>query len=66
MARPLTAQEAANELGYNVKHLYRLLNSGKIEGQRVGHFWLIDRQKVERVKSLQSAKGRLPKAQTKT
>jgi excisionase family DNA binding protein len=65
MDRSLTAQEAAGCLGYNVKHLYRLLNSGKVKGQRVGHIWLIDPQEVERVKSLQGAGGRLPKSALK-
>lgn len=62
MDRSLTAQEAADRLGYNVKHLYRLLNSGKVKGQRVGHIWLIDPQEVERVKALQGPGGRLPKS----
>jgi excisionase family DNA binding protein len=63
MDRTLTAQEAADRLGYNVKHLYRLLNSGKVRGQRVGHIWLIDPQEVERAKSLQGKGGRLPKSE---
>ena len=50
MDRSLTAQEAADRPGYNIKHLYRLLNSGKVNGQRVGHIWLIDPQEVERIK----------------
>ena len=50
MVRSLTAQEAADRPGYNIKHLYRLLNSGKVNGQRVGHIWLIDPQEVERIK----------------
>lgn len=61
MARPLTAEEAATELGYNLRHFYRLLKSGKVQGERVGPIWLIDREEVERVRSLQSAKGRLPR-----
>ena len=61
MDRSLTAQEAADLLGYNVKHLYRLLNNGKVNGQRVGHIWLIDPQEVERIKALQGPGGRLPK-----
>ncbi len=65
MARSLTAQEAADRLGCNVKHLYRLLNSDKVKGQRVGHIWLIDPQEVERIKSLQGPDGRLPKSEPK-
>ena len=61
MDRSLTTQEAADRLGYNVKHLYRLLNSGKVRGQRVGHIWLIDPQEVERIKALRGPGGRLPK-----
>jgi len=61
MSEPLTVEQAANELGYHVKHVYRLLSAGRIEGQRFGKAWMIDRQEVERVKTLQSKKGRLPK-----
>ena len=57
----MTAQEAADALGYNVKHLYRLLNSGKVNGQRAGHIWLIDLAEVEHIKALQGKGGRLPK-----
>jgi excisionase family DNA binding protein len=62
MDRSLTAQEAVDRLGYNVKHLYRLLNSGKMKGQRVGHIWLIDPAEVGRIKALQGRGGRLPKS----
>ena len=61
MDRSLTAREAADLLGYNVKHLYRFQNSGKVNGQRVGHIWLIDPQEVECIKTLQGPGGRLPK-----
>jgi excisionase family DNA binding protein len=61
MGEPLTAQEAANELGYHTRHLYRLLNDGTIRGKRFGRVWMIDRQEVERVKALQGSGGRLPK-----
>ena len=61
MDRSLTAQEAANRLGYNVKHLYRLLNGGKVKGKRFGHVWLNDHQEVERIKALQGPGGRLSK-----
>jgi len=60
MDRSLTATEAAAELGYHVDHLYRLLNSGKVRGERVGHIWLISRQEVERVQALQGKRGWLP------
>jgi excisionase family DNA binding protein len=55
-------QQAADRLGYNFKHLYRLLNSGKVNGQRVGHIWLIDRQEVECIRAFQGEGGRLPKS----
>jgi excisionase family DNA binding protein len=59
--KPLTTQEAAAELGYSVRHLYRLLDDGTIQGERFGHVWMIDRQEVERIKALQGPGGRLPK-----
>jgi excisionase family DNA binding protein len=61
MNRPLTAQEAAGELGYHIQHLYRLLRDGTIKAERFNRAWMIDRQEVERVKALQGPGGRLPK-----
>jgi excisionase family DNA binding protein len=61
MDEPLTAQEAAAELGYHIRHLYRLLNDGTIQGQRFGNAWMIDRREVECIKALQGPGGRLPK-----
>lgn len=61
MSEPLTAEQAAEELGYTLNHVYKLLRAGKIQARRFGQAYLIDRQEVERVKALQSAKGRLPR-----
>jgi excisionase family DNA binding protein len=63
--KPLTTQEAAAELGYSVRHLYRLLDERTIQGERFGHVWMIDRQEVERIKTLQGPGGRLPKSEPK-
>jgi excisionase family DNA binding protein len=62
MAQRLTAHQAANILGYHVNHVYRLLRTGKLEGEQFNRVWMIDRQEVERVKALQGKGGRLPKA----
>jgi len=61
MERPLTAQEAADEPGYNGYHIYRLLRNSTIRGERFKRAWMIDRQEVERIKALQGPGGRLPK-----
>ena len=65
MGEPLTAQEAAHELGYHTRHLYRLLQKGTVKGQRFGRVWMIDRQDVERLKALQGPGGRLPRSEPK-
>ena len=61
MKRPLTAKEAAKELGYNVRHMHRLLKAGTVKGELVNGIWLIDPQEVERIRSQQGKGGRLPK-----
>lgn len=61
MERPLTAQEAADELGYNIFHLYRLLRKGTIKGERFNRAWMVDPAEVDRIKALQGPGGRLPK-----
>ena len=62
MDRPLTVKEAAQELGYHPDHMRRLVRGGTVQGERAGLVWLIDRQEVERIKSLQGPGGRLPKS----
>ena len=62
MAKPLTVKEAANELGYHPDHLRRILRKGIVKGETFSGVWMIDRQEVERIKSLQGPGGRLPKA----
>jgi hypothetical protein len=61
MERPLTAQEAADRMGYHVNHLRRLLRVGAVKGERFNQVWMIDPAEVERVKALQGPGGRLPK-----
>jgi excisionase family DNA binding protein len=60
--KPLTTREAAAELGYSIRHLYRLLENGTIQGERFSHVWMIDPQEAERIKDLQGPGGRLPKS----
>ena len=56
----LTAEQAARELGYHLNHLYRLLKSETVRGEKLaGKVWMISPQEVRRVKSLQDEHGRL-------
>jgi hypothetical protein len=57
----LAAHEAANELGYHIKHLFELLRSGKVQAQQFNRVWMIGLQEVEHVKALQGLGGRLRK-----
>ena len=63
MAEKLTAQQTAELLGYHVNHVYRLLKEGTLKGEQFNRVWIIDRQEVERVKSLQDEHGRVWKGQ---
>ena len=58
MSGKLTAQQAADELGYNVRHMQRLLRLGAIKAERFNRSWVIDKSEVERVKSEQDDNGR--------
>jgi hypothetical protein len=57
----LAAHEAANELGYHIKHLFELLRSGKVQAQQFNRVLMIDPQEVGRIKALQGLGGRLRK-----
>ena len=58
MGDKLTTQEVAQELGYTLRHVQRLLRLGTIRGEQFNRVWIIDRSEVERVKALQSKGGR--------
>lgn len=62
MDRPLTVKQAAEMLDYHPDHLRRLLRAGTMKGERFSQVWMIPRQEVARIKSLQGPGGRLPKS----
>lgn len=62
MEQHLTAEQTANELGYNIHHAYKLLRNGTIQARQFNRVWMIDPAEVERIKALQGPGGRLPKA----
>ena len=62
MSKKLTAQQAAEVLGYHIDHMRLLLREGKVEAEQFNRVWMIDRQEVERIKALQGKGGRLPKS----
>ena len=61
MDNPLTADEAAEILGYHPDYVRRLLRNGVIKAQQFNRVWMIECQEVERIKTLQGPGGRLPK-----
>ena len=65
MEEPLTAQQVADELGYNIHHTYRLLRNGTIKAKRFNQVWMVDPAEVERIKALQGPGGRLPRSAPK-
>ena len=58
MDGPLTAEQAAHELGYHPDHLYRLLKSGVVKGEQFNRVWIIPSSEVERIKARQDQHGR--------
>lgn len=59
MSRWLTTKEAAARLGYHPNHLLRLLRAGTVHGRKGRNWrWRINEREVERVKSLQTERGR--------
>jgi hypothetical protein len=61
MSDELTTQEVAQELGYNIKYVRQLLRRGIIHGRQFNRVWIIDREEVERIKTLRGERIRLPK-----
>lgn len=47
LADLMTPKEAAETIGFNINSIYRLIESGKLEGMKVGKKqWLIPRESV--------------------
>jgi excisionase family DNA binding protein len=63
MSDRLTAQAAADALGYHIDHVYRLLRSGVMKAEQFNRVWLIPKSEVERIRALQTKGGRLPKGE---
>jgi len=61
MSEPLTAQEAAEQLGYHIDYVRTLLRQGVIKARQFNRVWMIPAEEVERIKALQTKGGRLPK-----
>lgn len=59
MSDYISAQEAAEQLGYHVKHVYRLLRENKLEGQRIGGGWVVSVLSVAQAKARQDSNGRI-------
>ena len=62
MNEKVTAQEAANILGYHLTHIYRLLakqDRGGLRAEKFGNTWMIDRSSVLELKAQQDENGRL-------
>ena len=55
----VTAKEAAQQLGYSRRHVYRLLKDGKMQGQQWAREWMIPEAEIRRLKALQDEHGRL-------
>lgn len=59
MSDYISAKEAAAQLGYHVKHVYRLLREGKLQGQRIGGGWVVSVLSVAQAKARQDDNGRI-------
>ncbi len=58
MSDRLTAQQAAELLGYHIDHVYRLLRSDELRGEQFNRVWIIPRSEVDKVLRLREEHGR--------
>lgn len=57
----ITAEQAAEILGYHINHVYRLLGEGTLPARKFSRAWIIKLSDVEALKEKQDQYGRLPK-----
>ncbi len=43
-----TTDKLAEKSGYTKRHITRLLNAGKIVGEKIGRDWLVDDEEAEK------------------
>lgn len=58
----LTSLEAANILGFTPDHIRKLIASGKLKAEKLGHNWLIKMKDLSKIKRKRHCphKGPLP------
>lgn len=60
MAKLISVTEAARHSGFTVGYIRRLLIEGRLKGEKVGSFWVIDIQELERFLAQPRPTGRPP------
>lgn len=55
--RFFTTKEAADSSGYTADYVARLLRSGRVEGQKVGHNWFVEKKSLNQFLLQQQASG---------
>lgn len=58
MGDNLTTEEAAELLGYTLRHTQHMLRLGRLAGEKFGRTWIVPRSEVDRVNAARSPGGR--------
>ena len=58
MSKLISVTEAANQTGFSRAYFKKLLSNGRLKGQKVGHFWAIDSDDLDKFMSKPRKKGR--------
>lgn len=53
-----SVRQAAEELGFTAQYIYKLIEDGKIEAERVGGYWMIEKSEVDRYKGISERSGK--------
>lgn len=56
----VTCTEAADLLGFSADYVRKLLGEGKLQGEKFGHNWIIDKKELAKIK-----RQRFPRAKEK-
>ena len=56
--RFLTTQEAAKRIGVTPGRIWQLIKSGEVKAERVGYFWLVPENEVDKFRDRPSKVGR--------
>lgn len=57
----ITTKEAAENLGYHIEHIRRMLREGDLRGKKIGYMWFVQQESIEVYRKKTNGLGKFDK-----